>query len=103
MPIPPKTAQENARKALRWKKQGKTTAMTPVGWTRARQLARGDNLSMNTIKRMAAFVRHKSNSKINPKFRYTPWKDRGYVAWLGWGGDVGINWAIRITKKINKR
>ena len=29
---------------------------------------------------MARFYRHKSNSKINPKYKGTPWKDNGYVS-----------------------
>ena len=47
---------------------------------------------------MAAFNRHRKNSAINPKYKDTPWKDNGYVAWLGWGGDAGVDWAMRISK-----
>lgn len=97
----PKKAQENAAKVLKWKQMypNEVKAMTPVGWARARQLANNMPLSLNTVKRMAAFVRHKKNSKINSKYKNTPWRDNGYVAWLGWGGDEGINWAIRKVKK----
>ena len=38
--------------------------------------------------------------KVNPEFKSTPWKDRGYVAWLGWGGSTGIAWAQRKLKSI---
>jgi hypothetical protein len=74
--------------------------MTKTGWTRARQLANGDPLSLDIVKRMARFYRHKSNAEINPKYKNKPWKDNGYVSWEGWGGDVGINWARRIVESL---
>jgi hypothetical protein len=49
---------------------------------------------------MAAFNRHRQNSKVDPKYAATPWKDRGYVAWLIWGGTSGVNWAIRKAESI---
>lgn len=96
----PKQAQENAKKVIRWKEQypNEVKAMTRTGWVRARQLANGDPLSLDIVKRMAAFgYRHAKNKSINPKYRGKPWKDNGYVAWLGWGGDSGIGWAQRIV------
>jgi hypothetical protein len=49
---------------------------------------------------MAAFERHRENSTIAPEYKGTPWKDKGYVAWLGWGGDSGIEWASRKLEQI---
>ena len=51
---------------------------------------------------MAAFNRHRKNAAIDPKYKSTPWKDRGYVAWLGWGGTSGVNWAIKKAESIRK-
>jgi hypothetical protein len=95
---PPVSAQSNARKVLRWKREhgDAVTGMTATGWARARQLASGKKVSRETVGRMAAFARHRKNSKVDPKFRAEPWRDAGYVAWLGWGGDSGINWAAGI-------
>jgi len=103
--VPPKGAQEAAKKVLKWKEEhpDEVKAMTKTGWTRARQLAEGKPLSLDIVKRMARFYRHKSNSKIDPKYKNKPWKDRGYVAWLGWGDDVGINWARRIVEREKKK
>ena len=36
----------------------------------------------------------------DPKFKDTPWKDRGYVAWNLWGGTSGVNWAIKKMESI---
>lgn len=98
----PMSATNNAKRALRWReKYGKEVkGGTAVGWTRANQLANREALSYSTIARMAAFNRHRSNSKVDPKYAATPWKDRGYVAWLIWGGTSGVNWAIRKAESI---
>lgn len=101
----PESAKNNAKKVLRWRdKYGdEVKGMTRVGWVRANQLAKGENISRDTIARMSAFQRHKKNSEVDPKFKSTPWKDKGYVAWLGWGGTSGINWASRKLKSIDKK
>ena len=50
---------------------------------------------------MAAFNRHKQNSEVAPEFKDEPWKDKGYVAWLMWGGTSGVNWAIEKSNTIS--
>lgn len=102
---PPKAAQESAKKVLRWKEEhsDEIKGMTRVGWTRARQLASGKPLSFDVIKRMASFKRHQKNADIPKDIKHTPWKDAGYVAWEGWGGDTGIDWAIRKSEEIDRK
>lgn len=101
----PESAKNNAKRVLKWKEEhgNEVKGMTQVGWTRANQLASGEALSASTVKRMAAFNRHRKNAAIDPKYKSTPWKDNGYVAWLGWGGTSGINWAIRKSKSIDNK
>ena len=100
----PIAATNNAKKALRWKEEygDEVKGGTIVGWTRANQLANRESLSYATIARMAAFNRHRSNSEVDPKYKQEPWKDRGYVAWLIWGGTAGVDWAIRKAKQIRE-
>ena len=95
----PSGAKGNAQKVLDWKSKhgSEVKGMTPVGWARARQLASKSEVGLSTVKRMAAFNRHRKNAAVDPKFKDTPWKDRGYVAWLGWGGNSGVDWAIKIS------
>lgn len=95
----PSGAKGNAQKVLDWKKKygSEVKGMTPVGWARARQLASKSEIGLSTVKRMAAFARHRKNAAVAPEYKSTPWKDRGYVAWLGWGGTSGVDWAIRIS------
>lgn len=104
---PPEAARNNARRVLRWREEhpNEIKGMTRVGWTRANQLASGENISRETVSRMAQFNRHRQNAKVAPEHKNTPWKDAGYVAWLGWGGTSGIEWAKRIMErqKMNKQ
>lgn len=101
----PAAARNNAARVLRWKEKygDEVKGMTQVGWTRANQLASNENLSRETVARMSAFARHRKNAEVDPKYKDTPWKDRGYVAWLGWGGESGVSWANAIMNRINKR
>jgi hypothetical protein len=101
----PATASKNAQKAIDWKEEhgrDEVTGGTEVGWARAHQLAKGEKLSRDVVSRMAQFNRHRKNSKISAEFKDEPWKDKGYIAWLIWGGDEGVDWAIEKMKEIEK-
>jgi GNAT superfamily N-acetyltransferase len=102
----PTKASDNAKLAIEWKeKYGReeVEAGTAVGWARAHQLANKEPLSADTVMRMASFNRHRKNSKIDPEFKDTPWKDKGYVAWLIWGGDEGVDWALDKAEEIRSK
>lgn len=100
----PKGARDNARKVLRWREEhgDEVKGMTEVGWRRARQLANNETVGAETVKAMAQFNRHRKNAEVADEHKGEPWKDAGYVAWLGWGGDVGIDWAIRQSERMKK-
>jgi hypothetical protein len=92
----PKAASRNAKAALNWaEKNGWGSCGTAVGKKRANQLANGDNISRDTIARMAAFERHRQNSKKKLG------DGCGRLMWLAWGGDEGIAWAQRKLKQID--
>lgn len=99
----PAAAKKNAKMAIEWKdKYGREEVKggTAVGWARAHQLAKGESLSKDVVSRMAQFNRHRKNSKVDPKYKDEPWKDNGYIAWLIWGGDEGVDWAIKKMEEI---
>ena len=93
----PEAAKTNAKRALYIKKENDRGCGTIVGWTRANQLAKGENISRETIGRMASFERHRENSKGNPK------EDCGALMWLAGGGDEGVSWAQRKLAEIDKQ
>lgn len=100
----PKAASENACKVLEWRdKYGdEVKGMTNIGWIRANQLCKKENISEETIARMSSFQRHRQNAEIAEEYKGTPWKDAGYVAWLGWGGTEGVEWASRKLETIRE-
>jgi 2'-5' RNA ligase len=72
------------------------------GVQRAVNLKNRDTLSPATARRMHNFFsRHQKNKAIDPKHRGEPWKDKGYVAWLLWGGDPGRAWAAKIVRQMD--
>ena len=102
---PPKGVQEAAQRALEWIKDGHAgSGFTDVGRARAAQLARGDNVSRETIGRMASYLaRHEVDA------RATGWNlgedgfpTPGRVAWDAWGGDAGKRWAESILERTEK-
>jgi len=94
----PKAASRNAKTALNYaEKNGWGSCGTPVGKKRANQLANGDNISRDTIARMAAFERHRKNSKKKLG------DGCGRLMWLAWGGDEGVAWAQRKLKQIDSQ
>lgn len=95
----PEAASDNAKRALEYRrKTGNPRGCgTPVGWARARQLSNRENLSETTVRRMAAFERHRRNSK-------TPYSAGcGGLMWDAWGGDEGIAWAQRTIEKLDAK
>jgi HK97 family phage portal protein len=98
----PQGATNNARRMIDWREKygrDEVTAGTPTGWQRANQLASREAISLSTVKRVHSFLaRHKDNAKIDPKFKDTPWKDKGYVAYNLWGGAAMVSWAKKIAE-----
>jgi hypothetical protein len=92
----PKAASNNAKKALKWaEKNGWGTCGEATGKARANQLANGENITRDTIARMASFKRHQQNKDV-------PYSEGcGGLMWDSWGGDAGINWASRKLKEID--
>ena len=97
---PPKGAQESAKRALevRADKPPSQRGMTPVGIARARDLANGQTLSPETVRRMLAyFTRHEVDKQGST------WDEqgKGWQAWHGWGGDPGFAFARKVVKQMN--
>lgn len=88
---------------LREEKGDEVKGGTRIGWTRARQLANGDKLSLNIIERMYSFwVRHKRNGGVKPEHKDTPWKDNGWTAIQIWGGHEAGIWCEKLLYEIDK-
>jgi hypothetical protein len=94
----PDAARTNACRAIKYKERtNNQDCGTRVGWTRASQLCNGRRISVETISRMASFKRHQQHKDV-------PYdKGCGGMMWDAWGGDEGIDWAVRKMGYINNR
>tara|TARA_R100001163_G_C5067712_1_gene207055 strand:+ start:513 stop:1151 length:639 start_codon:yes stop_codon:yes gene_type:complete len=93
----PQAATTNAKRAIKYKEENGSSCGTVIGWTRARQLANREKLTRKTIARMASFKRHQQHKDV-------PYDEGcGGIMWDAWGGDAGIEWAIRKLEQIDKK
>jgi HK97 family phage prohead protease len=101
---PNKGMQEEAERAIRWVEEGRKGG-TRIGKIRARQIARGENLSEDTVKRMYSFFSRQEGVKDAEGFE--PGEDGypspGRVAWGLWGGDPGYSWSKNIVEQLKNR
>lgn len=92
--------QSAARRAIKLKEQGKAKgAGTAVGWTRAGQLARGESLSLDTVKRMYSFFSRHEVDKKGKDWDNAENPSNGKIMWLAWGGDAGFSWSRKIVER----
>jgi hypothetical protein len=92
--------QSAARRAIKLKEQGKAKgAGTAVGWTRAGQLARGETLSLSTVKRMYSYFSRHEVDKQGKDWDNAENPSNGKIMWLAWGGDAGFSWSRKITQR----
>jgi len=92
----PKAAIEAAKQGIKRNEAIKNKCATQVGKVRAQQIANGENLSLDTIKRMRSFlIRQKDNYDL--AVRRSDYNACGYISYLLWGGPAALPWA---TKKL---
>jgi len=99
---PTESMAAEAKRALKWKEDGHAGG-TLVGLARANQLAKRENLSATTVKRMHSFFsRHEVDKKGKGFSGGDGYPSKGRVAWALWGGDAGQSWARMMAKRIDK-
>ena len=102
---PPKAVRDAARRALDWIGEGKAGGgFTSVGRSRASQLASGESISLDTLKRMKSFF---SRHEVDKNALGFTQGEKGYpsagrVAWDAWGGDAGFAWAESMVARAEK-
>ena len=103
---PPAGAIAAGKRAVGWIKEGLNgDGFTSVGRRRASQLANGEMLSEDTVRRMANyFTRHEKDKQAEGFTDGEKGFPRpGRVAWDAWGGDAGKSWAQGLVDKWNRQ
>lgn len=101
---PTEAMRAEARRGLEWRRQHGRGG-TAVGVARARDIANGRNLPLDTVKRMVSyFARHEIDKQGEG---WSPGEDgypsAGRIAWALWGGDAGRSWANSIVDAAEER
>jgi len=95
MPVPPKNVRDAARRALEARDSVPPSrkAGTPVGVKRASDLARGANISRQTLVRMRSYLlRAKQNYRDARAQGKTITESKAYQAYYLWGGPAALTW-----------
>jgi len=95
MPRPTQAMTAAAKRGLKMRSKSPPSQRggTRVGVARANQFARGDNVSMETVRRTYRFL-------SRAKTYYKPGTNTpGTQAYLLWGGPAGLTWAKRLLGK----
>jgi len=97
----PQFIKDNAAKALKYFEESgnPNNCMTQVGKVRMNQLAKGDPLSLNTVKRMKAYItRHTKDLQASKSYE----DGCGLLSMDAWGGVEALDWTERTIKKYEE-
>lgn len=96
----PEGVKNAAKRAVQYaEKNGWGSCGTGVGKQRASQLAKGENISVDTLKRMYSYLsRHRGD--LTKSKSYTD--GCGKLMYDAWGGEAGLTWAERKLKQLEK-
>ena len=103
MPVAPQNLRNAARRALEARDSVPPSrkAGTPVGLARANQLANGDNLSLETLKRMRSYL-----ERAEPAYREARAQgksieeSKAIMAYYLWGGPQALAWVNQQIRKL---
>jgi hypothetical protein len=99
---PPQGVVSNAKRGLELRREFNRGG-TEVGVARARSLSNGQNIPLETVRRMVSyFARHEVDKK-GKDWGNASNPSAGYIAWLLWGGDAGKTWADSISEREKKK
>lgn len=96
----PESVKNNAKAVLKWTEEnGWGSCGTPVGKTRANQLANGEPISYETIKRMYSYLsRHEKDLESSKGYG----DGCGKLMYDSWGGKTALSWAESKIKSIER-
>ncbi len=88
----PASVRAEALKGLRLSYENNYGAWTFIGIARAIQLVLAPGVSDRTMERMERYFGRHAKDRGSSGFGDDSDPSRGYMAWLNWGGDAGLEW-----------
>lgn len=93
----PQQAKDNARKGMELNEETGNQCATAVGKTRANQIASGEGLSLDTLKRTYSYL-----SRAEVYYDPNDTKACGTISYLLWGGKAMMSYCESKLKELNE-
>jgi len=90
----PQGVRNNARRGIELNEKVGNKCATQVGKVRAQQLAKGEGLSFDTVKRMYSYL-----SRAAEDYDESDTTACGTISYLLWGGKAGLAWARNVLRE----
>lgn len=91
----PKEVSDNAKKGIRLNEENGNKCATQVGKVRGQQLANGEAVSLDTVKRMYSYL-----SRAKTYYNADDETACGTISYLLWGGNAGLTWSENKLKEV---
>lgn len=88
----------NAKKGIELNEKNGNKCATQTGKVRAQQLANGEPVSVQTIKRMHSYLSRAETYYDNAKSQ----NECGYISYLLWGGKSALSWSRNKLKELGE-
>jgi len=97
----PQAVVDAAKQGIKRNEESGNKCATQVGKVRAQQLANREPVSLDTVRRMRAFlIRQKDNYELARDRR--DYNACGYISYLLWGGPSALPWAEKVLRQAGE-
>ena len=93
----PDAVSNNAKRGIELNEKVGNKCATQVGKVRAQQLAKGESVSFDTVRRMYSYL-----SRAEEYYDESDSQACGTISYLLWGGKAGLRWAEKIMREEGK-
>jgi hypothetical protein len=90
--------RNNAKRGIELNEKNGNKCATQTGKVRAQQLANGEPISIETIKRMHSYLSRAETYYDNADST----SDCGYISYLLWGGKAGLSWSRNKLRELGE-
>jgi hypothetical protein len=90
----PDAVSNNAKRGIELNEKVVNKCATQVGKVRAQQLAKGEGVSFDTVKRMYSYL-----SRAEEYYDESDTSACGTISYLLWGGKAGLRWAKKVMRE----
>ncbi|MFN9582991.1 MAG: hypothetical protein ACK566_10060 [Bacteroidota bacterium] len=90
--------RNNAKRGIELNEKNGNKCATQTGKVRAQQLANGEPISVDTIKRMHSYLSRAETYYDNAKNQ----NECGYISYLLWGGKSALSWSRNKLKELGE-